>query len=373
MSASISAPDSNKPTLYEWFHDPATAPNYPQILLMDGGVSTHLEELIAPHTFAHRELWSSSLLLTQEGRSKILQGHQDWLLAGSNIITTVTYQCHYGLVTAAEDGNEMVVSKETMTEMIQNGVMLAQQAVSETPQHNSAMPGPYVVASTGPYGAAMADGSEYTGKYPNEVTREALYEFHIQKARALLNCRPDGLAVETIPNLGEVRVVCEVLRELQENLDVPVACWISLACRNQHELNDGRSLEEALDVIRSCDPERRYIAAVGVNCCDSAHIMSLVDIIVDASIKDGPGPRGIPVYPNSGEAWDAANEQWKDGTGADDTQFTDRIMDVVEMIQDAGDEMDGSGVAQKIVVGGCCRTSEKTIAALRKRINELQE
>ena len=47
----------------------------PRILLLDGGVSTHLQSRGA--TFAHRALWSSSLLLTEPAR--IRQGHADWL------------------------------------------------------------------------------------------------------------------------------------------------------------------------------------------------------------------------------------------------------------------------------------------------------
>ena len=380
MSNTGSAPSSNnnKPTLYEWFHDHTEQePNkYPPILLLDGGVSTHLEQLIAPKTFDHRELWSSSLLLTKEGRASILQGHTDWLKAGSDIITTVTYQCHYGLVAAAG----MVVSDEQMTEMIQNGVKLAKQAVAEHPLTDAARPGPYVVASTGPYGAAMADGSEYTGNYPKQVTRDALKEFHRRKAKALLECRPDGIAVETIPNLQEVGVVCEVLQELLQEAhqsDPPVACWISLAGRVNDmlkaELNDGSSLTEALKLIRSCDPHRRYIAGIGVNCCDSAHATYMVREIVNDCVNDGPLSRGVVVYPNSGETWDAASEQWKEGTGADDTQFADRIMKCVNTVQESGKEMDGPGVAQKIVVGGCCRTNEKTIAALRERIDKLPD
>ena len=73
------------------------------ILLIDGGVSTHLEQLLQDRgaSFPHRSLWSSSLLLTPKGRDWIQKGHDDWLLAGSDILTTVTYQCHYGTLNNA--------------------------------------------------------------------------------------------------------------------------------------------------------------------------------------------------------------------------------------------------------------------------------
>jgi homocysteine S-methyltransferase len=352
---------------------------------MDGGVSTHLEHLIAPQTFSHRELWSSSLLLTHEGREYIQKGHMDWLAAGSNIVTTVTYQCHFGLV----DGDEKrVVSQDIMTEMIQNGVKLAQQAVKQQQQTTSTTEsygvdsplGPFVVASTGPYGAAMADGSEYTGKYPPQVTKDALFQFHLQKAKALWDCTPDGLAVETIPNLQEVGVICQVLKELQEapSTSGGGGCWISLACRDGTHLNDGNSLQDALNVIQSMDPDNDHVAAVGVNCCDSDHVTSLVQILAQHVVshsKTNLPPRGIVVYPNSGESWDAAKEEWKDGTGADDAEISDRLVRAVAILRDVcknhSSKTGTPVVLPKIVLGGCCRTSEKTIASLRERVDIL--
>lgn len=373
-------------TLLDWFQ--STSARVPSILLMDGGVSTHLEQLISPKSFSHRELWSSSLLLTTEGRDFVQKGHLDWLNAGSDIITTVTYQCHYGLLVAVDGGDDdvkkndgMVVSPTTMTEMIENGVKLARTATQQSSSRHERFFGPFVVASTGPYGAAMADGSEYTGAYPPQVTPQALKEFHHKKAVALWRCCPDGLAVETIPNLQEVGAVCQVLQELKQQQDsssTGCCCWISLACRNGTELNDGNALQDALNVIRSMDPNHQYIAAVGVNCCDSVYIASLAKILARHAIQDsgvGLPPRGIVLYPNSGESWDAAKEEWKDGTGADDSQFADRLMDAVSIIQETCKEHSmktGTPAAMpRIVLGGCCRTNEKTMAALRRRIDAL--
>merc|ERR1719253_1336332 len=92
-------------TLKDWFLSPTTAAAGRPVLLMDGGVSTHLERLLAEAAattseergaFPLRELWSSSLLMSPEGRATILRGHGDWLAAGAEVLTTVTYQCHFG-------------------------------------------------------------------------------------------------------------------------------------------------------------------------------------------------------------------------------------------------------------------------------------
>jgi homocysteine S-methyltransferase len=368
---------------------------------MDGGVSTHLERLIAPQTFSRRELWSSSLLLSDRGKQHVLQGHNDWLHAGSDIITTVTYQCHYGLY-LAEGTHQLgqkrtkIVPDEQMTQMIQDGISLARQATIATTTSSSSRSikdvGPYVVASTGPYGAAMADGSEYTGNYPSTVTRQALQEFHTEKLQTIFDCHPDGIAVETIPNLMEVDVICDVVCSMQQQqqqqrthdkrISNSVACWISFACRNGKELNDGNTLDDALRTVLKYDPEGRWIVAVGINCCDSTYIPSLVQILAQCSTitsktSSGGGrvhPRGIVIYPNSGEDWDATNEEWKHGTGTTDTEFSDRLMDAVRIVKETWKQqrVSSSGLCDvpKVVLGGCCRTSEKTIAELRRRIDE---
>jgi len=377
---------------------------------MDGGVSTHLENLIAPLPFSHRALWSSSLLLTETGKAKIIEGHQNWLDSGCNIITTVTYQCHYGIVVETEntidsagkvdrsDLDEIMTHmppREKMTGMMKDGIALSKEAIarrrarstlqtSKSSFSSSSSPGPFVVASTGPYGAAMANGEEYTGSYPPIVSRSALVDFHTQKARTLLREHPDGLTVETIPNLEEVGVVCEVLRELQIEAqpgNKSVACWVSLACRNENELNDGHTVEEAIRCIESFDPTGHFIDAVGINCCDSIFIASLAEkltksIHYEASSRGSHHPqltRGIIIYPNSGECWDASNEEWKDGTGTTDKQFADRLMEAVKIVHDTWKSENFTNKKSyrmpKIILGGCCRTNPATIVTLRKRID----
>jgi len=402
-------------SLSSWFLSSSAI--LPGVLVMDGGVSTHLENLIAPKKFSHRDLWSSSLLLTEDGRSSIVEGHRHWLNSGSDILTTVTYQCHFGLykkdatkgsgqthICNATDAHLVtgdvltnnnsssimeILPEETMSEMMVNGVLLAKLAIdtnttiSSNRMNEQCSPsptmGPFVVASTGPYGAAMADGSEYTGKYPAHVTREALVNFHTRKARILLSeSKPDGLAIETIPNIEEVGVVCEVLRDLQQQHDESnacsrIACWISLACKDERYMNDGHTIVEALRLIRKYDPAGQWIAAVGINCFNSAYTSSLVTTMLNESTLQDGRRRGIIIYPNSGESWDAENEEWKDGSGTSDDELVDQLIAAVQLIRDVCESSDSStnNSIPKIILGGCCRTSPATIAMLRKRVDEM--
>jgi homocysteine S-methyltransferase len=339
---------------------------------LDGGVSTHLRDLWdnEPELQSewYPELWSSSLLMTPEGRQVIVKGHKDWLaIGGSNIVTTVTYQLH------SKSG---IIDEAKMIEMLQDGVHLAQQAVQEH-RNTTTTGGPhYVVASMGCYGAALADGSEYTGHYGKTQSEQDLVDFHRIKTATLLQQKPDGLALETVPCVVEVRAFVELLRDLQQQEQLP-ACWISLACRNGHELNDGSKLEEALQVVEELDPDASIIQAIGVNCCDSDHIPSLVRIITDfLAAKTRNNRRGIVIYPNSGEEWDAAAKTWKEGTGlrTDDLQdvFADRMMQALDIVNSTW-KNEQAQVPQKpprIVVGGCCRTRPETIRALRHQIDK---
>lgn len=356
-------------------------PSAMSIRLMDGGVSTHLEKLLKaqnpPGAFSHRSLWSSSLLLDEPGRKTILQGHKDWLAAGSDILTTVTYQCHFGTVGKDLD----IVTPEAMTSMMNNGVALAQQAIAEyccDEESSSLSPkggNRFVVASSGCYGAALANGNEYTGIYPN-MNLERLEEFHAKKAKVLLGAGPDGLAIETIPSVEECTAVCAALKSaILESSPSPTnaCCWLSLACKDGETLNEGKPFVDALQTIREQDPQAEYVHAIGVNCCDSAHIASLLELLTRDMALYGPR-RGIVMYPNSGEEWDASNEAWRHGTGCTDADdFSDRLMEAIDIVQRTWNQHSGNEPMPKVIVGGCCRTSPETIAALRQRIAEWHE
>jgi len=234
-------------SLIKWFQSP-TKP--PFVLLLDGGVSTFLEHVLATRgeVFSHRSLWSSSLLL--DGNKDDVQSmHNAFHTSGADILSTVTYQCHF-------QGDQM--SDEVMTRMMRDGVQWAKQA-----SEGSSC---FVAASSGCYGGALADGSEYTGAYGN-ISFEKLKNFHRRKFHVFVEESPDAIAIETIPNLLECRAVVEVVKEQEK----PVACWMSLACQDGDRLNDGSKLEDALDIIHQNDPTAKYVYAVGINCCDSLH------------------------------------------------------------------------------------------------------
>jgi len=54
-----------------------------------------------------------------------------------------------------------------------------------------------VAASIGCYGAYLADGSEYTGKY--KLSKKELMNWHRKRLKVVIGERPDIIAFETIP------------------------------------------------------------------------------------------------------------------------------------------------------------------------------
>lgn len=390
--------------LRDWFQG-ATTPRLPRILLLDGGVSTHLEDKLrhdpvpialtkcSTCPFPYRELWSSGLLLSDSGRERIKEGHMDWIQAGVNVLSTVTYQCHYEpslwpSEIKEEEGVEQqpIVTIEIMNQMWSNGIALAKSAaaaaVRRSEDQNSVPP--FVVASSGCYGAALANGAEYSGAYfwkdednsRNESsTMERLMDFHrskLQVARALL---PDGIAFETIPSLQECVALKFLLLESRKALDQvnarenerPIAFYVSLACRNGSELNDGTPVETALKVFR--DVPIDCLQGIGFNCCDVTHLQDgLLTALVQEMVQHTPR-RGIVVYPNSGELWDATHEQWVPGSGC--VTATEMAQKLFECITSTENEWQvqgsnrGGSKLPSILIGGCCRTRPATISALR--------
>lgn len=253
----------------------------PQVLLLDGGVSTHLESnLLDPNhpqrpPFSHRELWSSSLLLTLAGRDAILKAHRDFLSAGADIISTVTYQAHYMPLPGKEDDTgRLKLDDAEVDNMLKDGVRLAKEAIKQYQEENgTSKQAAYVAASIGSLGGSLADGSEYTGNFGLSI--EEIESFHTRKLKLLAGEHPDIVAFETIPCIEECEAILNVLKKQmpggfrteRDAPKMPPACWLSFACSDEEHLNDGSNLRDALALVERLDPEAKLLQALGVNCC----------------------------------------------------------------------------------------------------------
>ncbi|MDH3652452.1 MAG: homocysteine S-methyltransferase, partial [Saprospiraceae bacterium] len=227
------------------------------------------------------------------------------------------------------------LTRDQIKNLLLNSVTIAQEAVQEfTLASHSANIKPLVAASLGPYGAYLADGSEYTGLY--NCSPAELREFHVRRWETMADSDIDLIAFETIPNIYEA----EIIRRLAEEFpDKPF--WISFCCRDDHQISDGNALCKVVSFFADWEST----ASVGINCTNPALISSLIQ-----EIKKGAPIKEIMVYPNSGETYDKKDRCWIGEKNATDFSML-------------ASEWHRSGVK---LLGGCCRTRPEHIAAIRE-------
>ncbi|MFD9604027.1 homocysteine S-methyltransferase [Streptomyces sp. NPDC059970] len=279
-------------------------------VLLDGGLSNQLE---AQGCDLSDALWSARLLA--DGPGQIEAAHTAYVRAGAQVLITASYQATF------EGFEGRGIGRAQAAELFARSVRLARRAAGAVEREI------WVAASVGPYGAMLADGSEYRGRYGLSV-RE-LERFHRPRVEALAAAGPDVLALETVPDIDEA----EALLRAVEGCGVPV--WLSYSVAGDRT-RAGQSLETAFALASGHD----RVLAVGVNCCDPSD----ADRAVRAAAEVAGKP--VVVYPNSGERWDAGGREWAGAPTFDPGR--------VRAWKDAGARL----------VGGCCRVGPETIAEL---------
>lgn len=279
-------------------------------VVLDGGLSTVL--VSAGHDLSD-ELWSARLLLTDP--DSIRAAHLTYFRAGAEVVITSSYQVTF------EGFERRGVSSEETTKLLHDSVALARSAASEVDGRR------WVAASVGPYGAMLADGSEYRGGYG--LSRQQLEAFHRPRIEVLAEAGADVLAVETIPDVDEAEAVLAVVA----GQGVPV--WLSYSIQGSRTCA-GQSLEDAFAVVAGVDE----VIAVGVNCCEPADADEAVAIAREVTGKP------VVLYPNSGECWDAEARSWTGMSEFDPARVSGWV--------DSGARL----------IGGCCQVGPDRIAEL---------
>ncbi|GAA3080089.1 homocysteine S-methyltransferase [Streptomyces roseofulvus] len=322
------------------------------VLVLDGGLSNQLE---AQGCDLSDALWSARLLA--DAPEQIEAAHTAYVRAGAQVLITGSYQAtcqgfaRHGL--GRDEAAALLTRSVTLAraaalhagrgpegregaEGPQGGEGTGQGGVGEGegPPGSGTRRKVWVAASVGPYGAMLADGSEYRGRYGLSV-RE-LAAFHRPRVETLAAAGPDVMALETVPDADEA----EALLRAVEGCGVPV--WLSYTVAGGRT-RAGQGLAEAFAVAAG----NEQVVAVGVNCCEPAEAVDAVAAAVDAT--------GLPavVYPNSGERWDAGARGWR-GAPAYGPAAAPRLAAT----------WTGAGAR---LVGGCCRVGPDTIAALAER------
>jgi homocysteine S-methyltransferase len=278
-------------------------------LVLDGGLATRLEA--RGHDLSSA-LWSARLLT--DAPEEIVAAHRDFFDAGARVATTASYQASFdGMAAAGIDRDGAIALMRTSVELAD----AARRGYDDGVRR-------WVAASVGPYGAALADGSEYRGDYGLSVAE--LRAWHRPRLEVLADAGADVLALETIPTAVEVEAL------LAEIAGSGVPAWLSITVSGDRT-RTGEPLAEVFTMAAAVDE----VIAVGVNCCSASDAAAA---LVHAAVASGkPGV----VYPNSGEIWDGHHRRWT-GSGTFDATAVDAWLD-----------------AGAVLVGGCCRVGPEAI------------
>lgn len=300
--------------------------NYP-FLIKDGGMASELEKrgynLNTP-------LWSAELI--RKDPEVIYKIHYDYLKSGADIILTSTYQATLpGLMNAG-------FSLKEGESLIREGASLARQARRDFLKNNPEFVRPILIGgSAGPFGAYLANGSEYSGNY--SLTEEEYIRFHLPRASLLMESGVDFVAFETIPNIAEAKAILKMLENWPDK-----SAWLTFSGKTPGQISSYEKFEDAV-VQFSSSPK---LFALGINCTSPDIALSLMDIARNNSIND------LVVYPNSGEIFDSIQKRWEgSGSRVNWKYFIDRCM------------------KKKIgIIGGCCRTGPADIAEIYSLRND---
>jgi homocysteine S-methyltransferase len=286
-------------------------------VLLDGGLATALESM--GHDL-HDPLWSAKLLL--EDPAAIEAAHRAFATAGAEVLTTASYQASLpGLRARGLTDAEAVA-------LIEGATTLARRAA----------PNAWVAASAGPYGAYLADGSEYRGHYG--VSRQQLVDFHTARLPAFHSA--DIVAFETVPCRLEAEAIAEACASLPEGL----GAWVSFSAADDAHACSTEPIEACVEAVLASP----RVVAVGVNCCAPEHVLGLLRRI--AAVTDLP----LVAYPNAGRRYQ--DGAWH-GNPISPLDMSERVSAWIE--------------AGARLIGGCCQIGCTHLHTLRDAFAATQQ
>ena len=303
-------------------------------LLLDGGLATELEK--RGHNL-NTKLWSAGLLNSHPDEIRAV--HRAYLEAGADCIISATYQA------TVPGFMEAGLSEKEAKSLIQKAVAIARDARDEyfasCRNGNRGKTRPLIAASIGPYGAYLADGSEFRGNY--SISPQQLRAFHESRWEILADSGADLFACETIPSLAEALVLRDLMKATPD-----VFAWVSFSCIDGQRISDGTPIRECTALFEECE----QVVAVGINCTAPKIIPSLI-----TEARKGTPTKPVVVYPNLGETYDDTKRAW---IGA--SESVNFAKAAIEWFQ-----------LGARLLGGCCRTTPNHIAEMRSSLLSLHK
>lgn len=310
--------------------------NTDRFCLLDGGLATELVNNYGHADINGDPLWSARIIISNP--DDIAGVHNSFLEVGCDIIETATYQASLkGLC------RHLSVDASKACNIIDEGVKICLRARDYYWEKVKSKGGrkPLVAGSIGPYGAHLANGSEYNGQYVDELSVQELVDWHRPQVERIWQSGVDILAFETIPAQKEAEAIIAVLREVPD-----AKAWLSFSCQNDKQTCHGESFADAVKTLAASD----QITGCGVNCSAPWHVSSLLDS-VPPIIKE---TKCILAYPNSGQVW--SDNRWTDVDGNHSRPLDSYVDEWIER-----------GASW---IGGCCQVTAKELEFVRKTIDK---
>ncbi|MBR3570856.1 MAG: homocysteine S-methyltransferase [Oscillibacter sp.] len=290
-------------------------------LVIDGSMSAALEHLGCK---LNDKLWTARVLA--EHPEMVKEVHLQYLRAGADCHITCSYQATVpGLL---ESGFSQPEAEEIIRRSVRAFYEAREQWLEREGGKDSGRVRPICLAGIGPYGAYLADGSEFVGGYG--VDDKTLRTFHESRVRLLLEEKPDYLLFETMPCFREVLIAAELAEEAEADY------WVSFSCLDGKRICEGDEIRTCAEALSKGHP---HLKAIGVNCVKPRFVESL--------IRELRAGCDLPIvaYPNSGETWNPVKKIWYGG--AENVSFKEYALRYY-----------AAGAA---AVGGCCTTADSHI------------
>ncbi|KAJ5073159.1 hypothetical protein M0811_09114 [Anaeramoeba ignava] len=286
-------------------------------------------------------LWSAKAIL--EKPELLKQIHYDYYLAGADIVVSATYQFTF------ETMKKIGFEKDKSIELFHKGIDLVAEAREDYLKSlNYEIENiPLVGASIGSYAAFLADGSEYTGFF--NKTKQELIDFHLERLELCCeNPNTDIIALETMPSFLEA----EALIEIFNSGKISKKAYISFACKNKEQINDGTLFADCVKICLECD----NFLAIGINCTKPEFVPNLVDIANEV-MKKQKKQKIIMCYPNLGNIWDSEKQTFLPDSGFSENDFVSLLHNLF--------------INKKCsIVGGCCSTTPEIIKKLAELVKK---
>ena len=296
-------------------------------MIIDGALASELQRRGCD---LNDSLWSAKVLIEQP--ELIQQVHYDYFVAGADCAITASYQATP--MGFAQKGIEL----EESIKLIKTSVKLAQQAkmqyLNDIKQDKALL----IAGSVGPYGAYLANGSEYTGDY--QLSESEFIAFHKDRVTALIDAGVDILACETMPSFLEIKALAKLIQQFPM-----VNCWFSLTLKDQQHISDGTPLTEVIEYLNSIE----QIVSVGINCIALEKVTPALEVLSKLTSKP------LIVYPNSGEQYDPTTKQWHKNHHHNCT-FANQLDTWIKL-------------GAKLI-GGCCQTTPEDIVEIHQLLNK---